>query len=1008
MSADPSRAKAIFLEAVEKYAPDHWPAFLNEACGGDAELKARVEQLLGAHQSLGGTQGSGGAAAAQSAAAPAGEGPGTVIGAYKLLEQIGEGGFGVVFMAEQMLPVRRKVALKVLKPGMDTRQFVARFEAERQALAIMEHPNIAKVHDGGVTPSGRPYFVMELVRGAPITDYCDANQLTPRQRLELFISACAAVQHAHQKGIIHRDLKPSNVLVAEPHGTPLVKIIDFGVAKALGQELTDKTLFTGFSQMIGTPPYMSPEQARHSLDIDTRSDIYSLGVLLYELLTGSTPFTKKRFHQAGYDEIRRIIREEEPPTPSTRLSESKDSLPSISAQRHTEPAKLTKLVRGELDWIVMKALEKDRNRRYETANALAMDLQRYLGDEPVQAGPPSAWYRLRKSVRRNRAKVAVAAAMLALALLGTAASSWQAERATRAEQRTSESLKKVTAAQAQTRAALDALAEDVLETMFAKQSELGEKERAFLHKLLGFYDEFTQQSAQSPDAQVLRAKGYFTVAHLRALLGEHRDAVAGYRQAESLLEQLAAGFPQSAEYRQKLARAEGSVGIELAKQGKLAEAETAFRRGIALRTKLADDFPGELDYRLELGGNYNDLAYLLELQHNDAAAEDNYRHALDLREKLAAQAGHLPRYHLELGRSLSNLGNFLRKQEKYAESEKLYRRALKTQEEQFGKRPATAKERQWLADSYHGLGIALAELKREQEAENGFRQGLEIRRKLADDFPAVLEYRRELANATNDLAFLLTRQGKDTAALEPYRQALELKKAVLAKAGPVPAYRHELAEGYYHLARVQSLTGRPKEAESGWRAALDIWQQLAADFPQNPDYQDGLADTLTKLAKLQNDAGEFGAAAALLEKARTHLQAALGARPKDRSFRESHRSQLVVLGQSRLGLGDHAGAATTAVELDRFAFEPAKDTYDAACLAARCITIANKDAELPEARRKELSQSYAQQALALLQQALTHGFKDVARMKKDPNLEPLRPRDEFRKLLAELEGRTKE
>src|SRR5262245_44230471 len=274
--------------------------------------------------------------------------------------------------AEQTARVRRKVALKGLKPGMDTRQVVARFEAERQALALMDHPNIARVFDGGATPSGRPYFVMELVKGTPVTEFCDQDHLTPRQRLDLFVPVCHAVQHAHQKGVIHRDLKPSNVLVAVHDTTPVIKVIDFGVAKAMGQQLTDKTLFTGFAQMVGTPLYMSPEQGGQSgLDIDTRSDVYSLGVLLYELLTGTTPFTKERFHQAAYDEIRRIIREEEPPRPSTRLLESKDTLLLISARRQTEPAKLARMVRGELDWIVMKALEKDRNRRYETAAGLA-------------------------------------------------------------------------------------------------------------------------------------------------------------------------------------------------------------------------------------------------------------------------------------------------------------------------------------------------------------------------------------------------------------------------------------------------------------------------------------------------------------------------------------------------------------------------------------------------------------------------------------------------------------
>jgi WD40 repeat protein len=332
------------------------------------------------------------------------------------LEQIGEGGFGVVFMAEQQQPLRRKVALKVLKPSMDTGQVVARFEAERQALALMDHPNIAKVLDAGQTGSGQPYFVMELVRGLPITDYCDQNQLGLKERLELFVAVSQAVQHAHQKGIIHRDLKPSNVLVTLHDGTPVVKVIDFGVAKAIGQQLTDKTLFTGFAQMIGTPLYMSPEQAEMSeLDVDTRSDIYALGVLLYELLTGTTPFDQARLREVGFDEMRRIIREEEPPRPSTRISTLGQAATTVSAQRQSDPGVLARLFRGELDWIVMKALEKDRNRRYETASAFAADVQRYLNDEPVLACPPSAWYRFRKFARRNKAVlVTVVAVVVAL------------------------------------------------------------------------------------------------------------------------------------------------------------------------------------------------------------------------------------------------------------------------------------------------------------------------------------------------------------------------------------------------------------------------------------------------------------------------------------------------------------------------------------------------------------------------------------------------------------------
>jgi serine/threonine protein kinase/Tfp pilus assembly protein PilF len=493
MSDQAEKAKAIFLDAIERYDPEQWAAYLDEVCAGDPALRDRVERLLHARAQLGSFHEEPRPPAVAAVDQPMAKGPGTVIGPYKLLEQIGEGGFGVVFMAEQTHPVRRKVALKVLKPGMDTRPVVARFEAERQALALMDHPNIARVFDGGATPSGRPYFVMELVRGVPITEFCDQNQLTPRQRLELFVTVCRAVQHAHQKGIIHRDLKPSNVLVSRHDATPVVKVIDFGVAKALGQELTDKTLFTGIAQMVGTPLYMSPEQAGMSdLDVDTRSDVYSLGVLLYELLTGTTPFPKERFKQAAYDEIRRIIREEEPPRPSTRLSESKDALPSIAAQRHTEPARLTRLVRGELDWVVMKALEKDRARRYETANGFAADLQRYLADEPVLACPPSAGYRVRKFVRRHKGPVIAVTLVLLALVAGVIATTWGMLRASEARADAEDEAK-----HKQT-----ALSAALLEKQRAdEQAAIAKGVTGYLEQMLG---SFTTASGKGPDYTVLQ------------------------------------------------------------------------------------------------------------------------------------------------------------------------------------------------------------------------------------------------------------------------------------------------------------------------------------------------------------------------------------------------------------------------------------------------------------------------------------------------------------------------
>src|SRR5579884_1117964 len=351
MAADPATFDTIFAVAIEIAAPEARAAYIAHACAGDLALQERVARLVVAHFRSGSFLESPVVRPAASVAEGITERPGTALGPYKLLEQIGEGGFGLVFMAEQQQPVRRKVALKILKPGMDTRQVVARFEAERQALALMEHPNIAHVFDGGETPAGRPYFVMELVRGVPITDFCDQNQLSVRDRLGLFVDICQAVQHAHQNGVIHRDLKPSNVLVTLHDDKAVVKVIDFGIAKAMHRQLTEKTLFTNFAQMIGTPLYMSPEQALMSgLDVDTRSDIYALGVLLYELLTGTTPFDKGRLREAGYDELRRIIREEEPPKPSTRLSTLGQVAATISTQRQSEPKQLRRLIRGELDW----------------------------------------------------------------------------------------------------------------------------------------------------------------------------------------------------------------------------------------------------------------------------------------------------------------------------------------------------------------------------------------------------------------------------------------------------------------------------------------------------------------------------------------------------------------------------------------------------------------------------------------------------------------------------------
>jgi eukaryotic-like serine/threonine-protein kinase len=565
--------ESIFFAALDKASEPDRAAFLDQACGKDAELRQHVERLLAAHPRAASFLA---APAAEVVAAvekaPIRERPGTVLGPYKLMEQIGEGGMGLVFVAEQQPPLRRKVALKLIKPGMGSRDVLARFEAERQALALMDHPNIARVLDAGTTDSGQPYFVMELVKGIPIVEYCDRQQLTARARLELFVAVCQAVQHAHGKGIIHRDLKPSNILVALHDGVPVVKVIDFGVAKAIGQQLTEKTIYTGFNQLIGTPMYMSPEQAGMSgLDIDTRTDIYALAVLLYELLTGTTPFDKERLRTAAYDEMRRIIREEEPPRPSTRISTLGEAANTVSFNRQTDPKGLSRLVRGELDWIVMKALEKDRNRRYDTASALAADVQRYLADEPVQAGPPSAWYRFGKFARRNKGPL-LAASVIFLVLaggsVGTTVGLVQAEQAWQAEA---------------ARAAGERRAKETAE----KRLTQIEKGMDLLGSLFEDLDPWAEEKEGRP---------------LRAILGDRLDQAAAALEGETVGDPLV------------VARLQDRLGRTYLGLGHAAPAEALFAKAVTTRQAHLG-----ADHRLTLASQHNQaLAYQAAGKQNEA------------------------------------------------------------------------------------------------------------------------------------------------------------------------------------------------------------------------------------------------------------------------------------------------------------------------------------------------------------------------------------------------------
>jgi serine/threonine protein kinase/tetratricopeptide (TPR) repeat protein len=619
-----SAVESLFFTALEKGTAEERAAYLDQACGRDTELRRHVECLLSAQPKVGDFLQR---PSPNPATAVEGvlvfEPPGTLLGPYKLLQQIGEGGMGVVYLAEQTEPVRRKVALKVIKPGLDSGQVLARFEAERQALALMDHPNIARVLDAGATPEGRPYFVMELVKGTPITEFSDQNRLTPRERLELFVPVCHAIQHAHQKGIIHRDIKPSNVLVALYDGQPVPKVIDFGIAKATDQRLTERTLFTRHGQIVGTFEYMSPEQATlDALDVDTRSDVYALGVLLYELLNGTTPLDRERLRQAAFGEILRLIREEEPPRPSTRLSGSGGGLPMIAAYRKTESQKLPKLVRGELDWIAMKALEKDRNRRYETANGLAMDVQRYLRDEPVVACPPSALYRFGKLVRRNRVALTTCTVVALVLLLGTAVSVWQAVEATEARRLADHRLEQEQQARAneerQRRAAVEharkadeqrllvesnmILALRTLDHVYSREY-ITTQDRwptpprwhrgASLEKELAVYEQLArkQREIYSDSLQFEMAKAEGWLASLYGRLNRLDDAAVAHRRRIATLEKLVQKAPAVREYRRELSYGYFWMGYDLRQQGWRAKAEGAWRKCLALARQLAAEAP---------------------------------------------------------------------------------------------------------------------------------------------------------------------------------------------------------------------------------------------------------------------------------------------------------------------------------------------------------------------------------------------------------------------------------
>jgi eukaryotic-like serine/threonine-protein kinase len=833
MTIDPNRVQAVFLAAIASAGPTERATVLNEQCGDDGPLRARVEALLQAHDQSGALPGPGlrdmaGAPSATVIGSLADAVGITIAGRYKLLEAIGEGGMGTVWVAQQNEPVRRRVALKLVKAGMDSRQVLSRFELERQALALMDHPNIAKVLDGGVTDQGRPFFVMEYVKGVPITEFCDQARVTVDDRLRLFVQVCQAVQHAHQKGIIHRDLKPSNILVCLYDGKPVPKVIDFGLAKAMHQPLTEHTLYTAHGLMLGTPLYMSPEQAEfNNLDIDTRTDVYSLGVILYELLTGTTPLDRQQFKDAAWQEILRLIKEDEPSKPSTKLSGS-GSLPSIAAQRSLEPAQLSRLVRGDLDWIVMKSLEKERSRRYETANGIARDIERYLNDQPVEACPPSASYRFRKFARRNRVAL-TSMTLVALALVGgILTSTWQAVRARQAEARAQLSR----AGEAAERKRAESEREEAQQQRAAAEANL-QKARAAVDKYFTLVSESTLLDV--PGLQPLRGK------LLGAALEFYQSQANETVNDPAALADLAAAYMRFAEINHVNDRNDDAIA--------------ALGKGIDLIGRLRREFPQAREQSRKLAGfwkGYRREFVTTMMPSDPKGAFQIINRAAEAWQALAEEHPAEPAFRSDLAAILYHTGELLTSGGQVAEGVRYLERSVTVQESLSRDYPKVAEYRADLARSFEQLGRNLPLIAQKEQGEANTRKALAIREQLVADLPDVPQHQMELATSLELAAgSLMERDARQAELL--LRREIELTQRLATAQYHAPPYLNRWATAHGKLLYMLTVADRTGEADDLIRRATEFIHRLEAEHPDARWLQVNLANAYYSCAGTLNE-----------------------------------------------------------------------------------------------------------------------------------------------------------
>jgi serine/threonine protein kinase/tetratricopeptide (TPR) repeat protein len=892
--SETSPAEAIFFAALERPPCDR-AAFLDRACGGDAGLRARIEQMLAAQSHLGGFLEEPQAEAAPDPgrtgpAEPPAEAPGAVLaGKYKLLQRIGEGGMGSVWMAAQLEPVKRRVAVKLIHRDRGSSQAIlARFEAERQAIALMDHPHIARLLDAGTTGAaeaqtmgaGRPYFVMELIKGVPLNDYCDQHKLAIPDRLNLFRQICQAVQHAHQKGILHRDLKPSNILVEDHDDRPVPKVIDFGLAKALsGQTLTERTLFTGFGTVAGTPLYMAPEQAKfNAIDVDTRADIYSLGVILYELLTGTTPVEREQLKKASLDEVLRLIRESEPLTPSNRLT-STETQPSVAANRQMEPLKLCRFLRGDLDWIVMKALAKERDRRYETASGLARDIERFLNHEPVLAGPPGAWYRLKKLVRRRRGPL-LAASCVVLALLGGVATVVAVQ--VRANQELAAKNAELTEEKAKVEARNQELADEQAKVLaretqaidavkrfrdaVANEPELlnnpalEDLRKRLLKEPLTFFRDLRnrlQADIDTRPASLARlARASFDLGQLTYSIGDRQDALSAYRESLAIWQKLADANPTFAEYQSHLAASHLSIGNLLYETKKLAEALKSFESGLGISQKLVEAHPTVTDFQQDLARTHNSMGMLLADTGKPAEALVAYEKALAIWQNLtdanltvALLQSYLAAVHNNIGSVLVNTG-------KPAEALKALEKALAIQQKLAKANPTVTQYQIFLARHHHLIGRSLTASGNPAAALKAYESALAICKKLADANPTVTDFQHILAGSHDAIGRILIDTGKPAEGLKAAESALAICKKVADANPTVTDFQHNLANCHDAVGRALAATGQPAAALKAYESALAICKQLADANPSAPKIREGPAFSHTAIGDLLRKTGK--------------------------------------------------------------------------------------------------------------------------------------------------------